>query len=101
MTKAEVVLWKRLKELPWDFEAQKVVCGYIPDFVEESSYLIIEVDGEYHNTPYQKKKDARRTRHLNQEGYKVIRFMNEEVLTNLGLVVERILAQCHYEPELL
>ena len=92
MTPAEVALWKRLKrhgELSdIEFKAQVVVCGYIPDFVEHNVKLAIEVDGPIHR--YRRSRDHRRTLNMGVEGWKVIRYWNHQVLTNVDLVERNI-----------
>jgi len=50
--------------------------------------LIVEVDGGQHSND--REHDAERTRWLNSQGYQVIRFWNNEVMTNVEGVVERI-----------
>ena len=52
--------------------------------------LIIEVDGDYHLKNEQSNYDETRTIILNELGYKVLRFSNEEVETNLPNVLMRI-----------
>jgi len=91
-TKAEEVLWKELKgkKLEAKFRQQHLIDDYIVDFVCLSKKLIIEVDGDYHNTPEQIVKDNERTEVLESLGYKLIRFTNKEVLTDLNSVIETI-----------
>ena len=90
MTLAESVLWEHIKskKLGVKFRRQHVIGNYIPDFVALSCKLIIEVDGEIHN--FQKEQDEQRTFELNEKGYKVIRFANEEVLHDINSVLEKI-----------
>lgn len=52
---------------------------YIVDFFILSLNTVIEVDGGYHDTPEQRKKDKIKTRELRKEGYNVIRIRNEQV----------------------
>jgi DNA ligase-associated DEXH box helicase len=91
-TEAENVLWQflRAKKMGCKFRRQHLVSDYIPDFVCLEKKLIIEVDGGYHNNPEQLKLDQERTKYLNQEGYHILRFTNEEVLLNIESVVEKI-----------
>lgn len=83
MTPAEDKLWQEIKskKLGVKFRRQHVIGNYIPDFVALSSKLIIEVDGEIHK--FQKEEDEQRTYDLNQRGFRVIRFTNEEVLKDI------------------
>ena len=70
-----------------------MIGDYIADFVCLSEMLIIEVDGAYHTEPLQREDDERRTRHLQQMGFHVIRFTNEEILCNIEEVIEKIKAK--------
>jgi very-short-patch-repair endonuclease len=90
MTPAEIILWDSIKsnKLGVRFRRQHVIDNFIPDFVSLSSRLIIEVDGEIHK--FQKESDNDRTYLLQQRGFRVIRFTNEEVLHNLENVLEKI-----------
>jgi len=90
MTPAETVLWEYLKsnKLGVRFRRQHVIANFIPDFVALSCKLIIEVDGEIHD--FQKEYDEDRTYLLNERGFRVIRFKNEEVLNNIEKVIEKI-----------
>lgn len=54
---------------------------YFVDFCDVLNKIVIEVDGKYHNTDVQKKKDKLRTNDICKEGYKVYRITNEEILT--------------------
>ncbi|RUA09244.1 MAG: methionine synthase, partial [Flavobacteriia bacterium] len=64
--------------------------NYIADFVCLKEKLIVEIDGRYHQLPENLKNDKERTDWLNSEGFRVIRFTNEEVLTNLDKVLNTI-----------
>jgi very-short-patch-repair endonuclease len=90
MTNAESVLWEYIKskKLGVKFRRQHIIGNFIPDFVCLTCKLIIEVDGEIHN--FQKEYDNGRTFLLKEEGFRIIRFKNEEVLQNIELVVEKI-----------
>ena len=54
---------------------------YFADFCDTKNKLIFEVDGEYHNTEEQQKKDKRRTKDFCKLGYKIFRISNEDVLS--------------------
>lgn len=92
MTPAESALWEGLrnKNLGVKFRRQHPVNAYIPDFVCLEKLLVVEVDGGYHFVGNQQVSDEERTRYLEQNGFKVIRFTNEEVLGNIDGVLERI-----------
>ncbi|MDN3675027.1 class I tRNA ligase family protein [Flavobacterium branchiarum] len=89
-TEAEKVLWLNLKSkaLDYKFRQQHLIDDFIVDFVCLSKKLIIEVDGEIHNS--QVEADAERTKILNEKGFKVIRFNNKEVLNNIDSVLNII-----------
>ncbi|HTG65110.1 MAG TPA: DUF559 domain-containing protein, partial [Flavobacterium sp.] len=91
-TPAEKVLWSELKSqsLGDKFRQQHLIDDYIVDFVCLSKKLIVEVDGEYHFTEEQILLDQERTKALNELGYKVIRFTNEQVVKNISFVLDNI-----------
>ena len=89
-TPAEDALWQSLKSKNLDnkFRRQHLIDDFIVDFVCLTEKLIIEVDGEIHDS--QQKQDQKRTDILNKLGYTVIRFRNEEVLRNMDTVLSEI-----------
>ncbi len=91
-TVAEDVLWDYLRSNPLGikFLRQHVIGDYIVDFVSSHSGLVIEVDGGYHSGPQQQDDDQQREEKLEQMGYHVLRFTNEEVLYDKESVVEQI-----------
>ena len=84
-TDAEVTLWNCLRDdqLGYKFRRQHIIDKYIADFVCIEKQLVIEVDGAYHAETGQIEYDKDRTTRLSELGFKVIRFTNEEVITNL------------------
>ena len=92
MTPAESALWEGLrnKNLGVRFRRQHPVNAYIPDFVCLEKLLVVEVDGGYHFVGNQQVSDEERTRYLEQNGFEVIRFTNEEVLGDIDGVLEKI-----------
>lgn len=91
-TDAENALWEALrnKQLGEKFRRQHVIGDFIADFISLSSKLVIEIDGDYHNEPEQKEADLLRTKFLNEIGFTVLRFTNEEVLGNTEDVINKI-----------
>jgi len=95
-TLAERRLWRRLSARQvagFRFNRQFPIGPFICDFVSRSAKLIVEVDGGQHSD--QAKADARRTTYLKSQGYRVVRFWNNDVIENTDGVVEviaRILA---------
>lgn len=63
------------------FNGKRIKKFYFPDFIDRKNKIIFEVDGGYHFTEEQRKKDYKRTRDLNKAGYKVFRITNEEVMS--------------------
>jgi ATP-dependent DNA helicase RecG len=91
-TEAEQVLWEQLKTKKLDikFRRQHILDDFIVDFISIEKRLIIEVDGKYHNTKEQQEADELRTTILQELGFKVIRFTNEEVLGNTDKTITKI-----------
>jgi len=91
-TQAEQVLWEFLKtkKLGFKFRRQHIIDVFIADFICIEKKLIIEVDGGYHNNEAQQEADKLRTQILNEIGFVVIRFKNEEVIDNTNTVLETI-----------
>ena len=91
-TLAENVLWEYLRNggLGEKFLRQHVIGDYIVDFVSRHDGLVIEVDGGYHSEPCQQVEDKLREDALEQMGYHVMRFTNEEVLYSTDRVLEQI-----------
>ncbi|MFZ2283736.1 MAG: type ISP restriction/modification enzyme, partial [Lutibacter sp.] len=89
-TKAEKVIWEyfRNKKTGHKIRRQHIIDNFITDFVCLSSNVVIEIDGKIHLQ--QKEQDALRTEKLNNLGYEVIRFTNEEVFKNPELVMLKV-----------
>ncbi|PKN76516.1 MAG: hypothetical protein CVU52_04450 [Deltaproteobacteria bacterium HGW-Deltaproteobacteria-10] len=91
MTKSEACLWKyalKARHLKgYQFRRQRPVLNYIADFICKELMLIIEIDGITHDAEDSLAKDKRREEDLNLAGFKVIRFTDEEVLSNMAGVV--------------
>lgn len=95
-TDAESILWNYLSggKLGIHFRRQHPIWGYIPDFVCLRKKLIVEIDGGYHLEGEQPQKDDERAKALEEQGYFVLRFTNEEVLGDTEEVVEVIKESC-------
>lgn len=91
-TKAEEILWEllRAKQLGVPFKRQHIIGDYIADFVCLPAKLIVEIDGGYHQLPEQQMSDEQRTEWLQRRGYKVLRFINEEIIADTNNVLEKI-----------
>jgi very-short-patch-repair endonuclease len=93
-SEAERVLWKHLRQRRlngYKFRRQVVIEPYIVDFVCMDAKLIIEADGGQHAD--QVAYDARRTARLEDMGYRIIRFWNNEILRELHSVLEKIASE--------
>ena len=93
-TDAETLLWQCLRDrqLGLKFRRQHAIGDYIADFICLEISLIIEVDGEYHNSEEQQEKDTIRTKYLNEQGFYVLRFTNNEVINQTEWVLKSIIA---------
>ncbi len=90
-TDAENLLWRHLRRNYLEglsFRRQHPIGRYIVDFVCLEKRLILEIDGGQHSIEIE--KDEARTKWLISEGYRVLRFWNNDVLTNLEGVLETI-----------
>ena len=92
MPAPEQTLWLALRAKRFEgakFRRQVVIGHYIADFAcRRPAMLIVEVDGETHAAS--RAYDARRTNALESRGYRVVRFTNDEVMTNLDGVLHAI-----------
>ena len=96
MTKAEAVLWKKLKGrklFPTKFRRQHPIIIFIVDFYCHEYRLVIEVDGDIHNDEIVNEYDLGRTEVLNKFGLKVIRFTNDQILYSIDSVINEILQE--------
>jgi very-short-patch-repair endonuclease len=93
MTPAETLLWRYLKANQVDglgFRRQVPFQNYIADFACMSVRLIIELDGASHDAETQQRSDQTRDAFFAAEGFRVLRFANHDVMSNLEGVVEAI-----------
>ena len=84
------MLWNRLRNRQIDghkFARQVPIASYICDFVCRERRLVVEVDGGQHS---ESASDEIRDRRLNEDGYRVLRFWNNDVLGNLEGVLMTI-----------
>jgi very-short-patch-repair endonuclease len=99
MTAPERLLWSILRagQLGVKFQRQVVVTPHIADFAARSERLIIEIDGETHAG--REIEDAERTVALEARGYRVLRFTNGDVMSNLEGVTRAIMIALGREVE--
>jgi very-short-patch-repair endonuclease len=92
MTEAEMRLWSYLRTLKaqgFHFRKQAPIGQYVVDFCCHTARLVIEVDGGQHGLPDDEAKDAERTKWLEGRGYHIVRYWNNDVISNLaGIVVD-------------
>ena len=91
MTDAEQRLWRHLRGhrlAGQKFRRQQPLGPYVVDFVHFGAKLIIEADGGQHNAS---EGDAERDAWLRQQGFRILRFWNNEILHNPEGVLTRIL----------
>ena len=94
-TDVERLLWQRLKSSQVEgikFRRQQVIEDFIVDFVSFEKKIVIELDGGQHAETSE--KDKRRDDCLIMNGYKVLRFWDNEVIQNMEGVLEVIRTSC-------
>ncbi len=97
-TQAEIKLWHALKRLNLKgshFRRQMPIGTYIIDFACPAARIIIEVDGSQHSGGPTLSHDLKRTAWLSAEGYRVLRFWNNDVLQNPDAVLDAIYAELY------
>jgi len=97
-TKAETILWEKLRDRKlngFKFRRQHAIGQFIADFVCIEKSLIVEVDGSIHDD--RKEQDELRTNALNQIGFRVLRFSNDEVEERVDYVLEKIKRELEIE----
>jgi ATP-dependent DNA helicase RecG len=94
-TEAEQILWEQLKTKKLDvkFRRQHIVHEFIVDFICIEKNIIIEVDEKYQDTKEQQEAYNLRTKILEELGFKVIRFKNEEIIGNIDGIIANILQE--------
>jgi very-short-patch-repair endonuclease len=96
MTDAERLLWRQLRHKQvagLKFRRQHPLGSFICDFVCIEAALVIEVDGGQHAE--RRDSDEARTAWLNNQGYRVLRFWNNEILDDIEAVGDAIWDAVH------
>jgi very-short-patch-repair endonuclease len=94
-TDTEIALWKRLRGIQTEgthFRRQVPIGPYVADFACMAARLVIELDGSQHANDVQRAKDQRRTHWFESQGYRVIRFWNNEISMNMDGVLDTVYA---------
>ncbi len=95
MAEAEKQLWYLLRERylnGFKFRRQQPIGKYVADFVCFENKLVIEIDGGQHMES--RIEDNKRDEWLRKEGYRVLRFWNNDILENREAVISKILEYC-------
>jgi len=96
MTKAECALWVELRRLPLKgthFRRQSPFGPFIADFLCHKAKLIVEVDGGAHAAVGRAARDLERQQWIESRGYRVLRFGNAQVLTDVRAVARSVFAE--------
>jgi len=100
-TDAEECLWRCLRNRQltgYKFRRQYAIGSYIADFVCLNRWLIVEIDGGQHSIESAIVHDNARTAYMNNQGFRVLRFWNNDVLNNTKIVLESILSRLQEQP---
>ena len=95
MSPTEKTLWSKLRDhqlAGLHIRRQQPIGHFVADFYCATAKLVIEIDGDSHSEPSQQAYDALRTRWLVSQGYRVIRFTNDDVAKRLTGVLLAIAA---------
>ena len=93
-TEAERRLWEALRNRRlgnFKFIRQLSIGPYIVDFACRDCKLIVEVDGATHGTDAEVNYDERRSTYLREQGYRILRFWNNDIFVGLSEVCDAIL----------
>jgi len=94
-TEAERRVWFELRDrrfMGLKFRRQHPVAGFVTDFSCFEAKIIVELDGGQHNLEPAKEQDNQRTKILQSQGYRVIRFGNNDILSNMNGCLEELRA---------
>lgn len=93
MTRAEIILWSRIRSKNIDgykFRRQQPILNYVVDFYCHELKLIIEVDGEIHSLSDKSESDMKRDKNLKINGYSIMRLSNFEIETDIDSSINKI-----------
>jgi very-short-patch-repair endonuclease len=102
-TDTEQLLWRHLRAKRFgglNFRRQQPIGTYIVDFVCFEQKIIVELDGGQHGLPEEMNHDNKRDEWFEAQGYRVLRFLDNEVLKNTRGVLEVIWKHCLNHPPL-
>ena len=93
MTEQERKLWNIIRNrnfYGYRFLRQYVIGQYIVDFICREKKVVIEIDGGQHNESENIEYDKQRTKYLENKGYKVIKFWNNDIDSNIEGVYQHL-----------
>jgi very-short-patch-repair endonuclease len=93
VTDAERKLWRELHVLAMGdshFRRQATIGPYFADFACHAKRLVIELDGGQHGDGLHAASDAKRDAYMQNSGYRVLRFWNNDVMQNIDGVMQVI-----------
>ena len=94
MTDAETILWSRLRRHPkYKFRRQHPIGRYIADFACVNARVVVEVDGATHGSDAEIAYDRIRAAYMARQGWKTIRFWNDDIYEELDGVLDRIASE--------
>jgi very-short-patch-repair endonuclease len=96
MTPAERTLWTKLRGYRFHghrFHRQTSIKSYVLDFYCAEKRLILEIDGSVHLFYGKPESDLKRQHDLENLGFKILRFTNEDIKNSIEMVLLRILAE--------
>lgn len=94
MTRAEALFWEQVRAgrlRGYKFKRQVPISPYVVDFLCVAAKLVVELDGPPHDSAERRARDQDRTRWLEQQGFRVLRFSNDRVLGGCDLVLRDVL----------
>lgn len=98
-TVSEMLLWRELRNRKlagYKFRRQVAIGPFIVDFYCAECVLIIELDGSIHLENTVRVRDKRREKYLLKNGYRILRFTNDEINNNLDEVLRKITEYSQY-----
>lgn len=90
MTWGERELWKALRKLKLNVRRQAPIGRYVTDFACHEARLVIEIDGGWHDLPEAQLRDSTRDAWLRTQGYRILRFRDQQVFDDFDSVVDAI-----------
>jgi very-short-patch-repair endonuclease len=96
MTQAEALLWNCLRRVRLSrshFRRQTPIGQFIVDFACRAAKLVVEIDGSAHDSRDARERDAQRDRWLDDNGFRVLRFTNAEVMADPERIQRIVVAE--------